>query len=237
MTDGKQTRTKIVEAAWALLGEVGYERTTVAAVLDRAGLSKGAFYHHFASKSDLLDAVLAEVTEQILAPIRRLVADEDLSAIGKLNLLMDQSATYKARHMQALVHATRALERPENQALRERFQWSTVDAVAPLYTAIIRQGCADGVFDVPDPEATAEMMLLLGIGVREANMREMMAGLDGAALTARLERRVRSWLWGTERLLGAEPGSLEQPGPDLLARYEAAVQQTLDSQNMCSKSW
>lgn len=226
----RNARDALIEAAWALLGEIGYDRTTVAAVLERSGLSKGAFYHHFESKSDLLDAVLDDVNAQLLAPIHRIVRDEELSAIGKLNLLMDISATYKARHMEALLHATRALQRPENHALRDRYQWRTVDAVAPLYAAIVRQGCADGVFDAPDPEATAEMMLLLGIGVREANMREMTGGVDGAELSARLGRRVKSWLWATERLLGAEPGSLDAPSQALLDRFEAAVRETMSDE-------
>jgi AcrR family transcriptional regulator len=44
---------KFLEAAEDLLLERGYEGTTIQAILDHTGLSKGAFYHYFASKDQL----------------------------------------------------------------------------------------------------------------------------------------------------------------------------------------
>ena len=50
----RTAKEKIIEAAWALFMEQGYEQTTLQEILDRAGTSKGAFYHHFRAKEDLL---------------------------------------------------------------------------------------------------------------------------------------------------------------------------------------
>lgn len=47
-------KEKIIDAAWELFQEVGYENATVNDIIERSGTSRGAFYHHFRAKEDLL---------------------------------------------------------------------------------------------------------------------------------------------------------------------------------------
>jgi TetR/AcrR family transcriptional repressor of nem operon len=56
--DGAATREKILDAAQALILERGYSGTTVDDILAAAGVTKGAFFYHFKSKSDLAAALL-----------------------------------------------------------------------------------------------------------------------------------------------------------------------------------
>lgn len=53
MADGLDARERILDAAQQLVMERGFSATTVDAILAIAGASKGAFFHHFASKADL----------------------------------------------------------------------------------------------------------------------------------------------------------------------------------------
>ncbi|CAM5388815.1 TetR/AcrR family transcriptional regulator OS=Streptomyces alboniger OX=132473 GN=CP975_23000 PE=4 SV=1 [Streptomyces alboniger] len=55
-----RTRRAILEAAGAVFDEHGYTTTTIAMVLERADVTKGALYFHFPSKESLAQAVLAE---------------------------------------------------------------------------------------------------------------------------------------------------------------------------------
>ncbi|MFD5587498.1 ScbR family autoregulator-binding transcription factor [Streptomyces sp. NPDC127063] len=55
-----RTRRTILVAAAAVFAEVGYESATIAQILQRAGVTKGALYFHFSSKRELADAVLAD---------------------------------------------------------------------------------------------------------------------------------------------------------------------------------
>jgi AcrR family transcriptional regulator len=50
----RNTRSKIVSAAWKLFYEQGYENTTVEEIIDVSGTSKGSFYHYFDGKDALL---------------------------------------------------------------------------------------------------------------------------------------------------------------------------------------
>ncbi|MFJ7272326.1 ScbR family autoregulator-binding transcription factor [Streptomyces sp. NPDC099050] len=54
-----RTRRYILEAAAEMFDERGYESTTIAEILERADVTKGALYFHFPSKGDLARAVLA----------------------------------------------------------------------------------------------------------------------------------------------------------------------------------
>jgi AcrR family transcriptional regulator len=65
------TRRAIVLAARELFAEAGYEATTIEDIVRRAGMTKGALYHHYADKVEVLVAVYedleAELVESLLA--------------------------------------------------------------------------------------------------------------------------------------------------------------------------
>jgi len=56
--DPERTREKILDAALDLILDHGFGSTTVDAVVGRAGITKGAFFHHFASKAELARALV-----------------------------------------------------------------------------------------------------------------------------------------------------------------------------------
>jgi len=61
------TRRRLLGTARALFAERGYDATPIEEILARTGLSKGAFYHHFADKRELLDAVYEELEQELTA--------------------------------------------------------------------------------------------------------------------------------------------------------------------------
>ena len=53
----RNTRGRIVSAAWKLFYEQGYEDTTVEEIIELSGTSKGSFYHYFDGKDALLSTL------------------------------------------------------------------------------------------------------------------------------------------------------------------------------------
>ena len=51
----EETQRKILDVAFRLFSEKGYDHTTIQNIVDALGMSKGAVYHHFKSKEDILD--------------------------------------------------------------------------------------------------------------------------------------------------------------------------------------
>lgn len=55
--DNRNTRMKIVNAAWELFYKYGYENTTVEDIVFESHTSRGSFYHYFKGKDDLLNTL------------------------------------------------------------------------------------------------------------------------------------------------------------------------------------
>jgi AcrR family transcriptional regulator len=62
---GQATRQHLVDVATRLFAERGYEATSIEAVLDAGGVSRGSLYHHFANKQALFEAALESVETRI----------------------------------------------------------------------------------------------------------------------------------------------------------------------------
>jgi AcrR family transcriptional regulator len=66
----------LVRAARALFAEDGYAATSLEAICDRAGVSKGALYHHFSSKRDVFRVVYEREQEHLSEVVRGAAAKE-----------------------------------------------------------------------------------------------------------------------------------------------------------------
>ena len=83
--DSRNTRGRIINAAWSLFYEQGYEDTTIDEIVEASGTSKGSFYHYFEGKDALLGSLsylFDEKYEQLKDEI-----DPDMNAFDKLLLL------------------------------------------------------------------------------------------------------------------------------------------------------
>ena len=58
MTDRKDTRERLIDAAYRLALRKGFDRTSVSEVIAEAGVQRGSLYHYFPGKDDLGLAVL-----------------------------------------------------------------------------------------------------------------------------------------------------------------------------------
>src|SRR6202012_6019511 len=66
---GQATRTHLIEVATQLFATLGYEGTSIEAVLAESGASRGSLYHHFAGKDALFLAVLENVGTMVAAQV------------------------------------------------------------------------------------------------------------------------------------------------------------------------
>jgi AcrR family transcriptional regulator len=65
VAQGDATRAALVRAARELFGEQGYADTSNDEIVARAGVTKGALYHHFTGKEDLFRAVFEQVQREV----------------------------------------------------------------------------------------------------------------------------------------------------------------------------
>lgn len=78
------TRDKLIEIGADLIAEQGFNATGINAVLSRAGVPKGSFYHYFSSKEDFGLAVIDAFAEQYDARLAAIFAASDVSPLERL---------------------------------------------------------------------------------------------------------------------------------------------------------
>ncbi len=154
----EETVELILDVAFRLFMEKGYEHTSIQDIISGlGGLSKGAIYHHFRSKDDILMAVTDRMTaqsNQMLAAIRD---RSDLNGREKLKRIFKESIS---RPVQNDIF-TVAPNFHDNPKLLFSLLHDTIDEVAPNYILpIIRQGISDGTIEAEYPEQLAELILL-----------------------------------------------------------------------------
>lgn len=81
----RNTRGKIVSAAWKLFYEQGYEHTTVEEIIELSHTSKGSFYHYFDGKDALL-GTLSDLFDEKYEALKPQLT-EDMTAMEKLLFL------------------------------------------------------------------------------------------------------------------------------------------------------
>lgn len=157
----ERTVAAILDAGRALMTEAGYAGVTVDDVTARAGVAKGAFYHHFPSKQALLDAVVDRLQGEIADELRADRAPDPLSSD-------DLAAALEGYLTRAAHPSRRRLVLVEGPAVLGWERWREIDDVHfagmthAALTAILPPGT--------DPERVAAVTRLLLGAVMEAAM-------------------------------------------------------------------
>jgi len=99
----QSARERVLYAAVALFARQGYDATSVAQVITQAGVAKGGFYHHFASKEALLYEVYGDLITRQLAAMDAIVARRSPPAETLRALIVDLVESTAASAQQALV--------------------------------------------------------------------------------------------------------------------------------------
>lgn len=150
-------RRQILAAATTTVREHGVDGLSVAAVLQRAGLSTRAFYRHFGSKDDLIAAVFLEGARAEKRRLKRRMgsAATEIEAVAawidaRLDLAFDERLANDLRRLSLEAQS-------QTVAARGVVQPAYAEMLTPLREAI-RRGLHDGVFHGVDPVADAEFI-------------------------------------------------------------------------------
>lgn len=209
-------RGELLAAAQALFFTKGYEATTVADIMERAGVSKGGFYHHFTAKDDLLEALGESMAAEAAGRLRPTLEQEGLDAVARMNAVLAEARQLKVKDAAAIRAAFDAIFKPENIVLYHRLNRATGKVMVPLFARILQQGKDEGLFRIGHPVTTAEIIIALGTSTHDAVASAIEAAGTPHAdkAIAALDERLRQHGFAIDRILGVPDGTIAfgEPG-------------------------
>lgn len=156
------TRTRITGSAIKLFSERGYDAASVDDICEEAGVSKGAFYHHFATKQalflSLLDGWLKIVDNAIDATNQRPAPETFVQMATAFPRIFETAGGHLPMILEFWL-----------QASRDEGVWKATIAPYRRYqeymASLIRKGIAEGTFVKVDPEIASRLIVATAMGL------------------------------------------------------------------------
>ena len=191
----EERKNEILDVAEQLFAEKGFDAASTNDIIGRIGIARGTLYHHFSSKEEILDAIVDRMTRQAIFRAKAVIDNSSMSVLerlmGAINALNIRNETG--------TEVLEQLHKPQNALLHQKMQERLVKEVVPLYAKLIREGNKEGIFHSRYPAEAAEMLMIYSNvafdDLAELSPRDKMA-------------KGRAFIYHTEKILGAEEGSL-----------------------------
>jgi len=152
-----ERRKEIIQAARELFATGNYESATMQALMDELGIAKGTIYHYFASKEELLEAVVEDLIDEMIRKKIKVMESEGFQELDALAKLRSFSTSDNLADNNQRILAE--LHRPGNTIVHTRQTGRYLTMLAPFYADVIREGCDQGLFKTDHPLECAEFLL------------------------------------------------------------------------------
>ncbi len=192
----EERKNEILDTADRLFALKGYDNTSTNDILEMVGIARGALYHHFKSKEEIMDSLIERYISRVLEAAKTAAAERSLPAKERI------IQTIMALNIQRAggTEIIRQAHRPQNALMHEKMQRAMINGLTPILAEIVREGIEQGIFHTAFPYECMEMMVIYINTVFDR---------DIASLTAaEKDTRMRALLSNMGKLLGAETGSL-----------------------------
>ncbi|MEP6810497.1 MAG: TetR/AcrR family transcriptional regulator [Chthoniobacterales bacterium] len=177
-TKTSSKRTQLLETAWRLFYRDGYRTVGIDTLLAEADVAKMTLYHHFASKDELVVAVVKKRSEEILAGLAVAVEEAGKSPERRLLAVFDWlGKLFGSRDFRGCAFVRAISEYPDTEHPVHRAAWTHKSAVRKFLVRLAREAGAK------DPAALADHLRLLIDGALVA---AHATGKTSPAKTARL---------------------------------------------------
>ena len=160
----KNRERDLIAATRALFDERGVQDAPIEEIAKSVGIARGLIYRQFSSKEELYVATVADYLSELVGELDRAESAGGDDPVDRLERMAYAYAGFCERYPAFLDSALAIMRRPagELNAIVSEVIWlrlgramlDSIDRVAQ----ILRAGNEAGVFDVPDPDFTANML-------------------------------------------------------------------------------
>lgn len=148
----------ILSVSAKLFLEKGFDKTSMQDIATTAGISKGAIYHHFQSKNDIIKAVTQKQAQTVTVAMENLLSEANaLSGKEQLHFMLERNLESQEAHYLDDVMSVRM----KSAEFVLSYMQGCVNKDSQFVSEIIRHGIADGSIITDYPDECAEVFLLL----------------------------------------------------------------------------
>ena len=206
---GTELRNKILETAHLFFSEKGYDKTSVTDIINKLGISKGAFYHYFNSKDAVLDAIILGYTAEAVDMIYEIVYDPSLNGLEKYIKMLTEAQARRKKNAERFSFLIQLFLNEENLLFRHRYTEKILELIKPPFILILQQGVKDGLFTINHPDETAELIIRLGNIYRTKIAILSLTLTDNPNNLLKIQSIIEFMQDTVERLLGLDSGKLD----------------------------
>ena len=152
----QRTVEKILEVSLALFNEKGYEKTTIQDIVNALGMSKGAIYHHFKSKDEIIEA-LSERCYHNDTQMELLRNASDKTGIEKLRAIIYRQIQNEEKKQIDTI----SINLWKNPKIFMSGMAENLSVNSQIVERILDEGMADGSIRQQDPLCAAQVLMLL----------------------------------------------------------------------------
>jgi len=138
------TKRRLYEAAAEIIGTRGFDDTTVDDIVEKAGMAKGTVYYHFASKSELVQALITELSAELIrdfGEIEQRLSDDPYNALLELMRAQLCYLTDNPAFSRLLTAELWRTDRPWHEALM-----TARKALVDTICRVVKKGIERGTF-------------------------------------------------------------------------------------------
>ena len=208
-------KQEFFDAAVELVNERGYDNITIQSLIDKLGVSKGAFYHYFKSKQELLDVIITHYTKRVVKKLQKVVDDKKLNALQKFNKMVFTAKEFKAAQREINIEFIKLIRQGSISLISSRALEISMEIVRPIWLKIVCQGVEEGIFDIPYPEEMTTLLIHVANNCNATLGRIFLESTQKSNLIETLKKQIQFYEDTFERLLGVEKGSIDLAGPYL----------------------
>lgn len=150
-------RLEIAIASVELLDKIGYEQFSLNKVIANEGMTKGAFFHYFKSKNELIEAIVNIILEPMSEALELIAMDREVKPKQKILNMALAVGKIKDEHRHTTKQLVRLLQKSENKQIAEIVAGKSIELFLPLYEHVLVEGNLTGDFAIPHPHGSAFM--------------------------------------------------------------------------------
>lgn len=196
--EGEVRRREILVTARELFVTKGYEQTSVNDILKIVDIAKGTFYYYFASKEEVLEAIILDIVEEGARRAEQIIKDKSIPLVNRIMMaIMAQAPEFEGSE-----EIKEEMHKVENAKLEQLYTRAMLKRMTPVLREPVIEGMEQDVFHLEYPTECIESILLLGHMMFDCDVFEWEM--------EEYPKKIQAFLGNAERMLGTKEGELQE---------------------------